>query len=290
MDWSGLLSNPLESMALQSTPFHAFATAGVKSKTGTGRPAIEFRQSARLPEVITMAQCAAGGAELQPTVHTAHTVYVKTLYGIGGQDYCRHHVMRAAVAAGLIFEVKPVGGPAAALIGERPRPSTTRSDGAEPMYAITLHQPWASLIALGLKNVETRSWPAPSRLVGRRIAVHAGKRLVRRPGDAIERELRACLGVDWRVIIPTGAVVATAVLAGMAQVEYMDPVTVHAVHDDSTGVGCAMGTGRTPIDPWGDFSAGRWLWFLDDVEALPDPAPAVGRQYFRRWVGNGVVN
>ena len=41
-------------------------------------------------------------------------------------------------------------------------------------YAITLHQPWASLIALGLKTVETRSWPAPARLVAQRIAIHAG--------------------------------------------------------------------------------------------------------------------
>ena len=33
----------------------------------------------------------------------------------------------------------------------------------DPVYAITLHQPRASLIALGMKKVETRSWPAPAR-------------------------------------------------------------------------------------------------------------------------------
>ena len=148
------------------------------------------------------------------------------------------------------------------------------------MYAITLHQPWASLIALGLKTVETRSWSAPARLVGQRIAVHAGKRLVRQPGDAIERELRARWEDDWRVIIPTDVVAATAVLAGMARVESVDPMTGHAVHDPGTEVGCAAGKGRTPVDPWGDFSCGRWLWFLDDVEALPEPVPAVGHQSF----------
>ena len=157
------------------------------------------------------------------------------------------------------------------------------------MYAITLHQPWASLIALGLKTVETRSWPAPARLVGRRIAVHAGKRLVHQPGDAIDQEMRARWGEDWRVIIPTGAVVATAVLTGMARVARTDLREGRAVHDPGTELGCAVGTGRTPIDPWGDFSAGRWLWFLDDVEALPEPVPAVGRQSFWRWVENGVV-
>ena len=99
------------------------------------------------------------------------------------------------------------------------------------MYAITLHQPWASLISLGLKAVETRSWPAPARLVGQRIAVHAGKRVVRRPGEAIEKELRAHWGDDWQVIIPNGAVVATAVLAGMAQVARDDLPEGYVVHD-----------------------------------------------------------
>ena len=89
---------------------------------------------------------------------------------------------------------------------------------ADPVYAITLHQPWASLIALGIKTVETRSWPAPARLLGQRIAVHAGKRLVRRPDERIERELVARWGEDWPLNIQTSAVVATAVLAGMAQV------------------------------------------------------------------------
>ena len=78
------------------------------------------------------------------------------------------------------------------------------------MYAITLHQPGVSLIALGIKTVETRSWPAPARLVGRTIAIHAGKRVVKGPGDAIERELRTRLGEDWSRHIPTGAVLATA--------------------------------------------------------------------------------
>ena len=134
------------------------------------------------------------------------------------------------------------------------------------MYAITLHQPWATLIALEIKTVETRSWPAPERLLGQVIAVHAGKRVVRRPGDRIEQKLRTRLGEEWSRTIPAGAVLATGTLAGMARVEYVDLTSGHAVHDGRTEVGCAAGSGRTPIDPWGDFSAGRWLWFLDGVE------------------------
>ena len=63
-----------------------------------------------------MAQCATCCAELEPPVRAPHTVYVKTLYRIGGQDYCRHHIIRAAVATGVITEVKPGVGPTAAML------------------------------------------------------------------------------------------------------------------------------------------------------------------------------
>ena len=158
------------------------------------------------------------------------------------------------------------------------------------MYAITLHQPWATLIALGVKKVESRSWPAPERLLGQIIAVHAGKRMVRRPGECIERKLRDRVGEDWIRTIPTGAVLATALLAGMARVANVDPMTGHAVHEAGTEMGCAVGVVRTRIDPWGDFSAGRWLWFLADVRALPKPIPAVGHQSFWHWVENSDVS
>ena len=54
-----------------------------------------------------MANCVACGAELEPPVRVPHTIYVRTLYRIGGQGYCRHHVIRAAMVAGVIAEVKP---------------------------------------------------------------------------------------------------------------------------------------------------------------------------------------
>lgn len=41
------------------------------------------------------------------------------------------------------------------------------------MKALTLHQPWASLIAAGVKTIETRSWSTRYRGP---LAVHAGKR------------------------------------------------------------------------------------------------------------------
>ena len=58
--------------------------------------------------------CVACGAELEPPVRVPHTIYMKTLYRIAGQDYCRHHIIRAAVAAGVVTEVRAGTGPVAA--------------------------------------------------------------------------------------------------------------------------------------------------------------------------------
>jgi hypothetical protein len=44
------------------------------------------------------------------------------------------------------------------------------------MKAITLHQPWASLIAFGLKTIETRTHDRFRGLVGQTIAIHAGQK------------------------------------------------------------------------------------------------------------------
>ena len=92
--------------------------------------------------------------------------------------------------------------------------------------------------------------------MGQTIAIHAGKRVVRQPGGHIEGELRARLGGDWRRAIPASVAVATATLAGMARVVDVDLRAGCAVHDRNTEVGCALGVGRTRIDPWGDFSPG----------------------------------
>ena len=64
-----------------------------------------------------MPGCVGCGAELEPPVGAPHTVYVKTLYRIGVQNYCRHHIIRAAVAAGVITGVRAGAGPVVA----RPR-------------------------------------------------------------------------------------------------------------------------------------------------------------------------
>ena len=83
------------------------------------------------------------------------------------------------------------------------------------MYAISLWQPWAQLVADGVKHYETRSWKPPRHLLGKRIAIHSAKRKVREhdyhnPPNGVGWEMYRRYGLNWHKKIPYGVIVATA--------------------------------------------------------------------------------
>jgi hypothetical protein len=84
------------------------------------------------------------------------------------------------------------------------------------MKAITLWQPWASLIALGYKTIETRGHDSFRCLKGQRIAIHAGKQF--QPGvlDYVSR-FKAIRIEDQDIFdkwaCPVSAVLCTALVA-----------------------------------------------------------------------------
>ena len=41
------------------------------------------------------------------------------------------------------------------------------------MRAISIKQPWASLIAHGIKDIENRAWKCPAKYIGQRVLIHA---------------------------------------------------------------------------------------------------------------------
>jgi hypothetical protein len=84
------------------------------------------------------------------------------------------------------------------------------------LQAISLWQPYASLIAAKAKPFETRHWAAQSHRIGQRVAIHAA---LRRPTQTEVAELfddvANALGFcHWHKRIPYGAVVCTATLIG----------------------------------------------------------------------------
>lgn len=141
------------------------------------------------------------------------------------------------------------------------------------MKALTIWQPYATLLVHGDKLYETRSWATSYR---GRIAIHAAKRPVRQTLDALahgsagqrqtallmERLLRRFGGPDH---LPIGAVVGTARL-----------VRCNAITEDFLRT-------LTPQEiALGDFTLGRYAWEFEDVRPV-DPVPAKGAQGLWDW-------
>lgn len=120
------------------------------------------------------------------------------------------------------------------------------------MKALTLTQPWATLVALGHKRVETRSWSTRYRGP---IAIHAAKGFPRE-ALAFAQEERALGRIPSR--IPRGAIVAVARLT--------ECLPTQEVRDRLSGLERHLG----------DFSYGRWAWLLADIRALDEPIPCLG--------------
>lgn len=120
--------------------------------------------------------------------------------------------------------------------------------------ALTLQQPWATLIAIGDKEIETRKWH-PKEDPGRLVICSSKKPLT---GPAHERLLASqpfaeCLAGRET---PRSAMLAVATLARCERTEML--------HIPEMG---------WPEVAFGDYSPGRWAWFLEDVVALPEPIP-----------------
>lgn len=77
------------------------------------------------------------------------------------------------------------------------------------MYALTVRQPFASLIVLGIKPVENRTWSTVHR---GRIAIHAGLAIFQDDVDYCEERLGYKLDLDELVY---GAVLGVVELSGI---------------------------------------------------------------------------
>jgi hypothetical protein len=126
--------------------------------------------------------------------------------------------------------------------------------------AISLWQPWASLVAVGAKRVETRHWPAPTTIVGQRIAIHATK--TRDWLHLCSVEPFASYVAD-REALPLGAIVATVVVDRSRRItpEAAAQLELEAPHEFA----------------FGNY-AGGYAWVLRDVKKLDEPIPFRGSQ------------
>lgn len=117
------------------------------------------------------------------------------------------------------------------------------------MKALTIKQFWLYAITDLDKRIENRSWPPYSHVIGRRIALHASQSIDLYSKGEIYRICPNAVLLPKPNAVPTGAIVATAVITGYVE------------HGGSA-------------DKW---FVGPYGWLLDDVMVLPNPQPCSGQ-------------
>ncbi|HDZ62541.1 MAG TPA: hypothetical protein ENH40_05290 [Nitrospirae bacterium] len=120
--------------------------------------------------------------------------------------------------------------------------------------ALSLWQPWASLMAHDLKHNETRSWSTDYRGY---LAIHASKKIV----TDVDKECLAAIEKLGLTIedLPTGGILAVRKLINCVKIT----------------------PGNIPDEPersYGDYTAGRYMWKTKDVKLLKGIVPVPGRQ------------
>jgi len=156
------------------------------------------------------------------------------------------------------------------------------------MKALTIAQPYASLIACGEKQIETRSWPPSLHLIGETIAIHAARpdalRILqnRIERDAAEQALGSPFQA-WHDRLTFSAIICTVTVAGVYQIEDYDPRSHELTLTENQIVGSPPRSGFYDV-AFGYFKPGMWAWLLTDIKQVgPYPHP---RGQLRLWNWN----
>ena len=162
------------------------------------------------------------------------------------------------------------------------------------MKALSLWQPYASLVALGVKRIETRSWQTSYRGP---LAIHAAQR--RCGAEAYDEPLYRPGDLGNPATLPLGVVVATCTLVDclpMVEDKELAPAGDGTVDPPPCllldGLDNKLwlydgGVGAYDVEdqrPYGDFRPGRFAWVFDtDIKPIDPPVPARGRQQLWEW-------
>lgn len=136
------------------------------------------------------------------------------------------------------------------------------------MKALTLYQPYASAMALGLKCIETRAWSTRYRGP---VVIHSAQQCTRKMISAFYDHLRrhpddaavfSAAGYRAFAELPFGQTLAVADLVDVRPVE---SVLVH-------------GDADAQEERWGDYTPGRFAWIFANLRRLERPRHVSGAQ------------
>lgn len=134
------------------------------------------------------------------------------------------------------------------------------------MKVISIIQPWATLIAIGEKRFETRSWSTKHR---GELAIHASKRVAK--SICKQEPFKSVLAKHGYTAdnLPTGAIIGTVNLVDSIKVVSDLFMFDTALLDNEHRI-----SGNEY--KFGDYNTGRYAWELTDVKQI-DPIPAKGQ-------------
>lgn len=146
------------------------------------------------------------------------------------------------------------------------------------MKALSLWQPWASLVAFGAKKYETRGWHTRYRGP---LLIHASLRFAR-----YEKEL--CLDEPFSSALVDGGITTLREMPLGVMLCRVTMVDCILIPEGTPSAGRLLGDGvmvrghKLPPDgderDFGNYTAGRFAWIFQDVERLPTPLPWKGMQ------------
>lgn len=157
------------------------------------------------------------------------------------------------------------------------------------MKAISLWQPWASLIVLGEKTIETRGWPTS---YWGPLLIHAAKRhgdeqidymlsepcrsLLRKHGIKPEMRDVASFHADQ---LPLGCIVGASMMVGCSRVQGERRVQLSRWACGKKSVEWALPPDEPELS-LGDYEVGRFGWKLVEIQRFAMPIPYSGKQGF----------
>jgi len=126
------------------------------------------------------------------------------------------------------------------------------------MKAISLLQPWATLVILGVKTIETRNWGTRYRGP---ILIHASQG---KSGSIFMNEPPFKKYISDFKKLPFGAIIGKVILKDVVRVETLE-LTDEMIN-------------RLTMEEkaFGDYSEGRYAWILEDHQQFKIPIPARG--------------
>lgn len=159
------------------------------------------------------------------------------------------------------------------------------------MKALTVWQPWASLIVEGFKPYEFRGWRAHRSIIGQRIVIHSAARPAKHGEiaqiytalrDGGERAAETC-------VKPEAAEMLKAMAFNERPIILSAGLGTAIVGEPRNGLEIAEEFGLPRVNDSDRDEHANWGWPMLEIEKWDEPVPMKGMQGIWTWPGPGSV-